>query len=208
MAPQKPCHDFVQASIVFVWIFSFDGIELPGYFDQYMYDFWKVTEPAIRREYLEAVWQFFHNTRSWNLCIGGSDENWNDLSNDLTYEILDVTAKYKYQTPNLTMRCHRNTPEKLLRAAYKAIATGCGMPTLYNDEVVCPALESLGIPPCDSHLYVMNGCNQIDIQGKSHMGLEDGEVLIAKAVEFVLFNGLSSKTGKGSRTPHRRSHGV
>lgn len=196
VAPQKPCHDFVQASIVFVWIFSFDGIDSPGYFDQYMYDFWKVTEPAIRREYLEAVWQFFHNTRSWNLCIGGSDENWNDLSNDLTYEILDVTAKYKYQTPNLTMRCHRNTPEKLLRAAYKAIATGCGMPTLYNDEVVCPALESLGIPPCDSHYYVMNGCNQIDIQGKSHMGLEDGEVLIAKAVEFVLFNGLSSKTGK------------
>lgn len=112
VAPQKPCHDFVQASIVFVWIFSFDGIDSPGYFDQYMYDFWKVTEPAIRREYLEAVWQFFHNTRSWNLCIGGSDENWNDLSNDLTYEILDVTAKYKYQTPNLTMRCHREHPRK------------------------------------------------------------------------------------------------
>lgn len=195
VAPQKPCRDFVQATIVFVWIYSLDGIDSPGHFDQYMYEFWKVTEPALRREYLEAVWQFFHNTRSWNLCISGSDENWNDLSNDLTYEILDVTAKYKYQTPNLTMRCHRNTPEKLMRAAYRAIATGCGMPTLYNDEVVCPALERLGIPPCDAHRYVMNGCNQIDIQGKSHMGLEDGEVLLTKAVEFVLFNGISPKTG-------------
>ena len=52
------------------------------------------------------------------------------------------------------------------------------MPALYNDEVVCPALEALGIPPVDSHNYCMNGCNQIDIFGKSHMGLEDGEISV------------------------------
>ena len=195
-APEKPCRDFVEACIVFVWLFYLDGIDSPGHFDQYMYDFWKVTESGLRRRYLEAVWQFMHNTRTWNLCISGSDENWNDLSNDLTYEILDVTAKYKYHTPNLTLRWHRNTPEKLMQAAYRALASGCSMPALYNDEAVCPALERLGIPPRDSHSYVMNGCNQIDIQGKSHMGLEDGEVVIAKAVELVLFNGISPKTGR------------
>ena len=195
-APVEPCRDFAEAVIMFTMVFSLDGIDSPGYFDQYMYDFWKVTDKDLRREYLENIWHFFHKTRSWNLCIAGSDENWNDRSNDLTYEILDVTAKYKFQTPNLTMRCHRNTPPELLKAAYKAISSGCGMPTLYNDEAVCPALERLGIPPCDSHLYVMNGCNQIDIQGKSHMGLEDGEVNLAKAVEFTLFNGVSGKSGK------------
>lgn len=194
-APVRPCRDFAQACIVLIWISSLDGVDSPGHFDQYMYDFWKVTPAQVRRGYLEAVWQYWHDTRTWNVCISGSDEHWNDLTNDLTYEILDVTSKYRYQTPNLTMRCHRNTPEKLMHAAYRAIATGCGMPTLYNDEAVCPALEKLGIPPCDSHRYVMNGCNQIDIQGKSHMGLEDGEVLIAKAVEFVLYNGISGKTG-------------
>ena len=177
-------------------LFTFDGVDSPGHFDQYMYPLWKKTDAGLRREYLENIWNFFHNTRTWNLCISGSDENWNDISNDLTYEILDVTRKFKYQTPNLTMRCHRNTPERLLREAYKTIATGCGMPTLYNDEAVCPALENLGIPPKDAHLYVMNGCNQIDIQGKSHMGLEDGEVNIAKAVEFTLHNGVSEKTGQ------------
>lgn len=78
------------------------------------------------------------------------------------------------------------------------------MPTLYNDEAVCPALENLGIPPKDAHLYVMNGCNQIDIQGKSHMGLEDGEVNIAKAVEFTLHNGVSEKTGQQLSHKNRR----
>ena len=194
-ATRKPARDFAEAVIVFSLVFTLDGIDSPGYFDQYMYDFWKNTDATLRRDYLENLWQLFHDTRTWNLCIAGSDENWNDRSNDLTYAILEVTAKYKYQTPNLTMRCHRNTPEKLLRAAYRAIATGCGMPTLYNDEAVCPALESLGIPPHDSHLYVMNGCNQIDIQGKSHMGLEDGEVAFAKAVEYVLSDGVCTVSG-------------
>ena len=194
-ATKQPAEDFAEAVIVFSLVFTLDGVDSPGSFDRYMYGYWEKTDPELRREYLENLWQLFHETRTWNLCISGSDENWNDLSNDLTYAILEVTEKYKFQTPNLTMRCHRNTPEKLIRAAYKAIATGCGMPTLYNDEAVCPALERQGIPPRDSHLYVMNGCNQIDIMGKSHMGLEDGEVCIAKAVEYVLHNGKSQRTG-------------
>ena len=193
---KEPCKDFAQASVAFVMLFSLENTDSPGHFDQYMYDFWKVTESSLRRRYLNSVWQFFKNTRTWNLCISGSDENWNDLSNDLTYEILDLVKTYKYETPNLTMRCHRNTPEKLMKAAFEAIRSGTGRPALYNDEAVCPALERLGIPPCDSHRYVMNGCNQIDIQGKSHMGLEDGEVVIAKALEYTLHNGVSAYTGK------------
>lgn len=193
--PKEPARDFCDACAVYVTIFTFDGVDSPGHFDWYMIDFWNKTEYAVAREMLEDMWIFFHETRTWNLCISGSDENFNDITNDLSYEILDVAAKYKFQTPNITMRCHRNTPEKLLRAAARTIATGIGMPTLYNDEAVCPALERLGIPPCDSHLYVMNGCNQIDIQGKSHMGLEDGEVNVGMAVELAITGGISALHG-------------
>ncbi len=191
-APKLPCRDFAEAVIVFVLVFAFDGVDSPGWFDQFMYDFWKVTEPKLRRKYLEGLWEYFHETRTWNLTISGSDENWNDLSNDLTYEILDVVKMFKYETPNLTLRCHRNTPERIYKAAYEALCAGNGIPAIYNDEAVCAALENqLGIPPVDSHKYVMNGCNQIDIQGKSHMGLNDGELSIAKAVELALRNGVS-----------------
>ena len=202
-APKYPCRDFAEAVIVFALVFAFDGIDSPGWFDQYMYRYWQVTEPSLRRRYLEGLWECFHETRAWNLTISGSDENWNDLSNDLTYEILEVIKKFKYHTPNLTMRCHRNTPDKLLMSAYEAVSTGCGLPAIYNDEVVCRALEEqLGIPHADSHKYVMNGCNQIDIQGKSHMGLNDGEMCVAKAVEFALTNGRNSngKEGPGLKT--------
>ncbi len=193
---RSPVKTFAEAVSVYVLIFTLDGIDSPGHFDSYMIDFWRNSDYSSSREALEDLWIFFHKTRAWNLCISGSDENWNDITNELTYEILDVARKYKFQTPNITMRCHRNTPERLYLEAAKTIATGIGMPTLYNDEVVCPALESLGIPPCDSHLYVMNGCNQIDIQGKSHMGLEDGEVNVGMALKYALFNGYNHKVNK------------
>ncbi|MBR6558921.1 MAG: hypothetical protein IKT70_07915 [Clostridia bacterium] len=194
-APKAPCRDFAEAVIVFTLVFDFDGQDSPGWFDQYMYDFWKVTDSDLRLKYLDSIWEYFHNVRAWNLTVSGSDENWNDLTNDLTYAVLEVTKQKKYHTPNLTVRTHRNSPKALITAIYETLATGCGLPAVYNDEVVVVALERLGIPSHDAHMYVMNGCNQIDIQGKSHMGLEDGQFTVAKAIEFVLHNGRSNRTG-------------
>ncbi len=195
-SPRNPARTFADAVCVYVMIFTLDGIDSPGHLDQYMIDFWNASDYLESQEALEDLWVFFHKTRTWNLCISGSDENWNDLSNELTYKILEVARKFKFHTPNLTMRCHRNTPESLWNAAIETIACGIGMPVLYNDEVVCPALERLGIPPVDSHRYVMNGCNQIDIQGKSHMGLEDGEINLGLALSYALCGGFNIMQNK------------
>ncbi len=194
-APKKPCRDFAEASILFILNMCFDGQDSPGHFDQYMYPFWEKTDEPLRREYLHMVWRKLIEADAWNLCISGSDAEGNDLTNSLTYAILEETAAANATKPNLTLRWHKGTPKELMEAAHKALATGCGLPALYNDEVVCPALESLGIPASDAHEYVMNGCNQIDIQSKSHMGLEDGQVCLAKAVELALNNGVSTVTG-------------
>lgn len=195
IVPKKPAYDFFTACQSFYLLFTLDGRDSPGCFDQYMIDYFKKGERQDNIEILEGLWQGFYKKRAWNLCIGGSDEDWNDLTNELSYVILDIAEKYKYTTPNLTMRCHRNTPEKFLKRAAEVIGTGIGMPALYNDEVVCPSLEALGIPSYDSHRYVLNGCNQIDIMGKSHMGLEDGEVSLLKCLEYALTNGKCLITG-------------
>ncbi|MBR4865123.1 MAG: hypothetical protein IKU11_00435, partial [Clostridia bacterium] len=165
-------------------------------FDQYMYPFYAAADKEDARDLLENLWQLFYKVRAWNLCISGSDKDWNDETNELSYLLLDIAAKYKYNTPNITLRIHRNTPEALYKKAAEVIATGIGMPALYNDEIVVPALEELGIPRDDAHRYCMNGCNQIDIMGRSHMGLEDGEVSLIKCLELALTGGECLVTGK------------
>ena len=195
--PKKPAYDFTSAMCSFMLVFALDGSDSPGRFDQYMYSAYTKTENKEEIiDLLDRLWDYFHDHRSWNLCISGSDKNWNDQSNELTYDILDMVRKKGYQTPNLTCRIHRNTPDRLWDAVADTLATGTGLPALYNDDVVCAALEKIGIPPEDSHNYCMNGCNQIDILGKSHMGLEDGEVVFAKCLEFALHNGVNAMTGE------------
>lgn len=195
--PKKPAYDFTSAMCSFMLIFALDGSDSPGRYDQYMYPAYKKTENKEEIiDLLNRLWDYFYDHRSWNLCISGSDELWNDKSNELTYDILDMVRKKGYNTPNLTCRVHKNTPDKLWNAIADTLATGTGLPALYNDDVVCVALEKIGIPPEDSHNYCMNGCNQIDILGKSHMGLEDGEVVFAKCLEFALHNGVDDMTGK------------
>lgn len=193
--PMEPAYDMYSAVMMFWMYFTLDGVDSPGRFDRFMIDFFRKSPADDRESITERLWQAMNNERAWNLCISGSDEHGNDETNELSYLILELALKYKYNTPNITMRVHKGTPDALFAKATDCIAAGIGMPALYNDECVCPALEKIGIPPHDSRDYCMNGCNQIDIMGKSHMGLEDGEVNLGKVLELTLHNGYDFAAG-------------
>ena len=111
VVPRKPAYDFTSACHVFWMIFTLDGIDSPGRFDQFMQRAYEATEDREEiNDVLSRLWEVFHDTRTWNLCLSGSDENWNDDTNELTYDILKLAAEKKYQTPNITLRVHRNCP--------------------------------------------------------------------------------------------------
>lgn len=186
--PRNKPRNFFEACQFFWLSFSLIDTDSPGLFDYALGAYYTDSEDDYRC--LEKLWELFHQTRTWNLCIGRSDEFGNDHTNALTYAVLRIAKEKKYNTPNITMRVNKNTPQDLWEAAIDTLSTGIGMPAIYNDLSVCTALEAIGIPPSDSHLYCMNGCNQIDIFGKSHMGLEDGEISVIKALEFALFRGV------------------
>jgi pyruvate formate-lyase/glycerol dehydratase family glycyl radical enzyme len=199
--PLYPAETWREALQCFWFAFVFDGIDSPGRFDQYMYPYYSSSisvgeiDKVQAQELLEKLWQLFEKVRAWNLCIGGQLPDGRDASNELSYLILDIAEKYQFQAPNLTMRCHSGTPETLMNKAIEVIKCGIGMPALYNDEVVIPTLLNYGISLEDARDYALNGCNQIDIQGKSHMGLEDGELNLLKCLELALNRGCCRITG-------------
>ena len=194
--PQQPPRNFFEACEMFWFTFAFLDIDSPGLFDYALGPYYENDDPDDRWACLERLWELFRKTRTWNLCVGRSDEFGVYHTCRLTYDVLKMAREKRYDTPNLTLRLNKNAPEEIWRAAAQTLATGIGMPAIYNDECVCTALEALGIPASDAHLYCMNGCNQIDIFGKSHMGLEDGEISVAKALEFALFNGVDRFSGE------------
>lgn len=195
--PRHTPYDFLSAAQFFWLFFSYDGYDSPGRLDQIFFPYWQKTPYDEAFAILEGMWIGFHKHRTWNICISGSNADGTDTTNEISFAFLELVKKHRFQTPNLTMRCHDNTDPALMRSAAEALAEGCGLPALYNDRAVCRMfIDELGIPPKDAHNYAMNGCNQIDIQGKSHMGLEDGEVNLYKCLEYALTRGKCLVTGE------------
>jgi formate C-acetyltransferase len=199
--PNRGARSFVEALQSFFFIHLLDGADSPGRFDQYLGPYLDrdlergVLDLDSARRWLHRLWQRFHELGSWNLCIGGVRPDGSDAANALTRLVLDVASERSQPHPNLSLRLHAGSPDDVRERAFAVLSGGYGMPALYNDEVIVPALARMGIPREEARDYAMNGCSQIDIQGRSHMGLEDGELNLLKCLELALNNGVDPRQG-------------
>ena len=108
----------------------------------------------------------------YNLVVGGVDASGNDASNELSLLLLDLQRDTRLPQPNLSLRIHKGTPDKLLHKAAEIIRLGDGMPQCFNDEVNIPAFENRGVSAEDARDYGVVGCVELSIPGRMY-GLHD-----------------------------------
>ncbi len=187
-----------------------------GRFDQYMYPFYRagITAGSLTREsgwelllnlwvkFMENVGTKVKHTTFQNLTLGGADADGNDQSNELSHLCLDATAALRFIQPALTARRHPNTDPEFERHCCELIALGTGMPALFNDDVIVPALVAHGVAPEDAIGYGIVGCVEASIPGKEQGVTAGGHLNTAKALELALNDGRSMTSGKqlGPRT--------
>jgi len=79
---------------------------------------------------------------SQNIMVGGSDFKGNDLSNDMTYIILEAYHQSNRPQPNFSVKIHPHTPFKFYQAISKLMFNfGHSSPSFLNDVVVFSALK-------------------------------------------------------------------
>ncbi|WP_312426855.1 glycyl radical protein [Lacrimispora sp.] len=131
-----------------------------------------------------------------NLMVGGLKPDGTDGTNELSYLSIEAMNLTKMAEPNFSMRYHRDTPRDLLRLAAKLIRTGCGMPSMFNDEVAVKGLKDLGIPKEDALDYCAIGCVETGVPGKyGHRATGMTYVNWGKVLEIVLHNGMDPNSG-------------
>jgi len=115
-----------------------------------------------RRDRLDA-------TNHWlqNIIVGGRSPTGEDGTNCLTHLLLDSYSRNQMTNPLLTVRLHRESPPELLEHACEILKRGGGMPALFNDEALVPALEGLGFPRGDALDYTNDGCWEVIIPGRT-----------------------------------------
>ena len=141
-----------------------------------------------RRDRLDA-------TNHWlqNIIIGGLTPEGGDGTNPLTFLLLESYRRNKMTNPLLTVRLHRNSPDELVRRVCEVLKEGGGMPALFNDEALVPALRRLGIPEVDALDYTNDGCWEVIIPGRTDFRFQRCSLMLC--VEWALNRGRSRLDG-------------
>lgn len=139
--------------------------------------------------------------RSWaisqNVLLSGRDNAGNDLTNDMTYAILDAYYNMNLPQPILSVKLHRNTPEALYREMGRFFFTsGCLTPSLFNDDSLFQTLREHGIEASDLPDYSVAGCQEPLIMGKDNGNTTNSWLNLGKILELTLSGGVSAITGR------------
>lgn len=221
MAPPENFYEAVQ-SLWFLFVIlhmeSNASSFSPGRIDSFLYPYYKKDKKLGKLddqralEIVESLWLKFNeivymrNSHSakffagfpigFNIAIGGQDENGNDFSNEISYLCLKAQEHLGLPQPNLSVRLHKNTDEKILKEAIHVVSKGSGMPQFFNDEAVIPSMLALGIEEKDARDYAIVGCVELTTQG-NNLGWSDAAMFnLNKTLEVALTGGKCLLTGE------------
>lgn len=102
-----------------------------------------------------------------NVVLAGVDENGNDITNDITYLVLDVVEELHISDFPIAVRLSQNSPDKLLRRIAEVQRLGGGIVAIYNDDRIIPSLVNYGYPIEEARDFANDGCWEIIIPGKT-----------------------------------------
>jgi len=191
-----------------------------GRIDQYLYPLWqKSLDEGMEREFGKEILKCFwiHANTAYDfmirtggnqgitagygqlLTVGGLGPHGEDMTNDLTYAILEVIDEMSpILEPKPNVRLHRRTPEPLMDKVVEMVAKSQGAPFLLNFDERSMAgmllqarqggIEHL-INQDNVHDYAPVGCLENTMCGNDRSGTVDCNLNLLKAIELALTGG-------------------
>jgi formate C-acetyltransferase len=123
------------------------------------------------------------------LDVGGVDEFGRDITNDLSYMVLDAHAHTRIPNPWMGVRLHEGSPREFKIKTFNVIRIGTGEPKIFNDTQMIQALMNYGKPLKDARNYVGIGCVEPCVPGKTYGMHDSGSFNIAKVLQLAINGG-------------------
>ena len=92
------------------------------------------------------------------ITLGGTDKEGKDVTNSVTYMVMQASARLKLHNPPLALRLHEGTPDELWEAGIETTKQVGGVPCFEWDAVAEKGLLRRGIPLEDARNYCLIGC--------------------------------------------------
>ncbi len=180
--PFKPARSFFESVVVYNFVYYLDDCDNSGRVDQELFPYYEKDIREGKTTYKEAVrlirqlWENVDANNGWSAGIGGTAPNGEPAYNELTLACLESARNIR--RPNLQLHIRRDMPQEVWDYAFDAIATGCGLPALYNEEEYLRSLREshLGIQEEDLGWHNGGGCTETMIHGRSNVGSLDAGI--------------------------------
>ncbi len=148
------------------------------------------TEAAVLDQLCD-FWELLNRNDSGdtliNVMVGGRNPDGSDAGSRLSALMLMATQRCAKSEPHINVRVHPGLRPDIYREMLKVQLMGQGQATVYNDEVVIPALVRFGIPEELACCYTNDGCTEIMLDGYS--GIDFAHVDAVAAFELAFNNG-------------------
>lgn len=147
----------------------------------------------------DRVTMSVRNGRGWggeSLTVGGVDEEGRDVTNDLTFMLLEASVHTRMMNPWLCVRMHENTPYELKVKAIECIRAGYGHPKLFNNRAAIEAMQAKGMSLAEARRYAVVGCVEPDLPGMEYGFHDAAYVNLARILELSLNSGKCVDCGK------------
>jgi formate C-acetyltransferase len=180
--PFKPARSFFEAMIAYNFTYYLDDCDNPGRVDQELFPYYEndlkqgLTSHEEAVKLIRNLWENADINNGWSAGIGGTTPKGEPAYNELTIACLE--SAHKIRRPNLQLHIRKDMPQEVWDSALDTIATGCGLPALYNEEVYISSLREahLGIHEEDFGWHNGGGCTETMIHGRSNVGSLDAGI--------------------------------
>lgn len=102
-----------------------------------------------------------------NIILGGIDENGNDVTNEVTYLVLDIIEELGISDFPTSVRVNKSTDGKLLQRVAEVIRLGGGVVAVYNEDLVIRSLTDYGYGIAEARSFANDGCWEVQVPGKT-----------------------------------------
>jgi formate C-acetyltransferase len=183
-----------------------------GRFDQLFYPYYKadIEEGRFTREFMQELIEHsfvkIHQLRKLRekiaiifasgtimggtaLDVGGVNERGEDITNDLSYMVLDAHAHARIPNPWMGVRLHEGSPWQFRVKTFNVIRIGTGEPKIFNDGPMIDSLLAYGKSLPDARNYVGVGCVEPSIPGKQYGWHDSSSFNLAKVLQLSINNG-------------------
>ncbi len=204
----RTMYEAMQIMIVYFYLHEYVAgtrVRSLGRLDEVFYPFYQkeLESGALTRDDALELWKYFLN-KLWVMnvpfglpfCIGGIGRDGHELTNDLSYLIVEAYNFLDIYSPKIHVRVSQQTPEKFVRTVLRCIRGGHSSFVFVNDTVAMKAMMKCGVTEQEARNYLPVGCYEPGIADLEVPCTGNGWLSLPKAIEFVFTDGRDYSTGE------------